>query len=559
MTPVPPVTERPPSSPTGIASRIILRMIRRNDTAASRIASHQQNLRTAGGDRRSRGPMISMYSERSRLIVSGVVWNFLGQGLLLVMAFIATPYIVRRLEADLYGLYALAGFVLSYFAFLEFGLGTAVTKYIAQYLAEDDDEGIVSSFWGGLTWLVTGGLASVLVVSVLAGFIASTLLHVPARLQPTAVAAFRISSLLLCVTMWIGLTAGTLRSLGRFAILNLAFIVAGTAQTAITVALLWMGYSLAEVLWGMLLCQGGLFAWQFGLCLHVLPALKKPRLSLRAMKRLLGFGGVLTIAGIIGPVLTNIEKLFMARLTSVGLLTYYAVPFSLMDRLGLIPSAFGSVLFPSYSYFSSKGPEYNRELHYRGTLYICASYGFFASFFLFLGKPFLEVWMGADFAEKSAPVLGILAIGGMFNAMARPAVTALQGLGKPHIPLTLQCFELVLYVPSAYFLIKGFGLTGAAGAWCIRVVVDALLLHTASCLTLGERPSSYWELLRVVCFPLTACSAAFLTIRIGGDYLMTPVVIAGILGVTSAYAVAVWRLVLDGNTREVMVALWRSA
>jgi O-antigen/teichoic acid export membrane protein len=258
-------------------------------------------------------------------------------------------------------------------------------------------------------------------------------------------------------------------------------------------------------------------------------------------------------------VLTNVEKLFMARLTSVGLLTYYAVPFSLIDRLALIPSAFGAVLFPSYSYFSAKGPEYNRELHYRGTLYICASYGFFASFFLFLGKPFLRAWMGAEFAERSALVLGILAVGGMLNAMARPAVTALQAVGKPHIPLVLQCVELALYVPTAYFLIKGFGMTGAAWAWCLRVSVDALLLHIASCLELGERPCVYWKLLKAVAFPLAACSAAFAAIEIRGVPLVTPLVMAGILVIASAYALVLWRLVLDVHTRERMTAFWKWA
>ena len=109
--------------------------------------------------------------------------------------------------------------------------------------------------------------------------------------------------------------------------------------------------------------------------------------------------------------------------------------------------------------------------------------------------------MGEDFAERSALVLGILAVGGMCNAMARPAITALQGTGKPHIPLILQSAELILYIPSAYFLIKSFGITGAAGAWCLRVAVDALLLHIAACMHLGERPSTYWKLMKVVWLP----------------------------------------------------------
>ncbi|HSB67770.1 MAG TPA: flippase [Candidatus Methylomirabilis sp.] len=491
--------------------------------------------------------------------MSGVLWNFLGQGWLLVVAFLATPYIVRTLEVDLYGLYSLAGFVLSYFAFLEFGLGAAVTKYISQYLAEDNVEGVVTSFWAGLAWLAAGGLACVLVVGLLAEGIASSLLHVPARLQPSAVAAFRISALILCASMLAGLTGGTLRSAGRFGMVNLTSIVTGTAQTALSVGLLWAGYSLAEILWGMLVCQAALLAWQFSLCLHALPVLRKPRLTRGALTRLLGYGGILTLASLIGPVLTNVEKLFMARLTSVGLLTYYAVPFSLIDRLGVIPSAFGAVLFPSYSYFSAKEPERNRELHSRGTLYICASYGFFASFFLLLGTPFLRAWMGAEFADRSAPVLGILAVGGLFNAMARPAITALQGVGKPHIPLLLQGVELLLYIPSAYALIRGFGMIGAAAAWSGRVMVDACLLHLASCLELGEGPRIYWKLLKVAGPPLAACSVAFLAIRMWDVPLLTPTGILGILIIASMYGAAVWRVVLDVQTRERVAALWTGA
>lgn len=503
--------------------------------------------------------MIRVHAEQSRAIVSGVVWNFCGQGCLLVVAFLATPYIVGKLQADLYGLYALAGFVLSYFAFLEFGLGAAVTKFISEHLAQDNEEEIVNAFWGGVTWLALGGLICLSVVATLAEFIASTLLKVPPQLQPTAVLAFRVSSLLLCASMWTGLTAGTLRSVGQFGILNLTTTVAGTVQTALAVGLLWAGYSLAGVLWGMVVCQGGVFAWQFSLCLRFLPALRRPQLSPRAMARLLGYGGVLTVASIMGPILSNVEKLLMARLTSVGLLTYYAVPFSLIDRLGLIPSAFGGVLFPSFSYFSAREPRYNRELHYRGTLYICASYGFFAAFFLSLGKPFLDAWMGAEFAYRSGTVLGILALGGLFNAMARPAVTALQGVGKPHLPLLIQCVELVLYVPSAYWLVRSFGMLGAAEAWCGRVILDALLLHVVSCRELGESMGVYWKLAKSVGAPLGACWLAFLTIGTRGMPLLTPIAFIGIVVVASGYAVAVWRLVLDAPTRERMTALWKWA
>jgi O-antigen/teichoic acid export membrane protein len=485
----------------------------------------------------------------AQVVVSGVVWNFLGQGWLLAIAFLATPYVVRLLSVDLYGLYSLAGFVLSYFAFLEFGLGSAVTKFISQYLAEGNQDGIGDAFWAGLVWLACGGLACVSVMVLFADFIASTLLRVPAQLHSAAVAAFRISSLLICLTMWTGIMTGTLRSIGRFALLNLAAVTTGTLQTALTIGLLWAGHSLAAILWAMACCQAALLGWQFGLCLYLLPILRRPRLSLRALTGLLRYGGILTAASITGPVLTNIEKLFVARLASVSLLTYYAVPFSLIDRLALIPSAFGAALFPSFSYLDTKDPSANRELHYRGTLYICAAYGFFASFFLLLGTKFLDAWMGAEFARQSSSVLAILAVGGLFNAIARPAVTALQGIGKPHIPLIFQCAELVLYIPTAYLLIKSFGMSGAAGAWCLRVIIDALLLHIASSRALGERMASYWRLLRTVSPPLAACSAAFAVLAAQSASLVAPSALIGIPLIASTYAVLVWRRVLDAQTR----------
>jgi O-antigen/teichoic acid export membrane protein len=492
-------------------------------------------------------------------LVSGVLWGFLGHGWGLLLSFLTTPYILRQLGDSLFGIYALSGFVLSYFAFLEFGLGAAATKYIAQHLAENDEPRVAASFWACLLWYLAAGLLCLLLVGGLAGTLVEQPLRIAVPLQRAAAGAIRLSALLFCFSLCTGLTSGTLRALGRFPTVTLTTMVAVTAQTGTMIGALLAGYSLLHAMAGLCLAQAGLFLWQLIHCFRVLPGLRRLRTNRAALGRLLRYGGTLTVAALTGPLLSHLEKVFMTRLTSVGLLTYYAVPFALVERLALIPSAFGAVLFPSYSYYDVKAPELNRELHYRGTLYILAAYGVFAAFLVMLGRPLLAAWLGEEFASRSASVLPILAAGGLLNAAARPAVTALQGIGKPHIPVALHLAESAIYVPFAYQMVQAFGMTGAAWAWCVRVAVDAVALHVASASVLGERGRSYGAMLRSAALPLAFGFSAFGLLRLTAVPLTSPLLATGVLAALAGYGALVWRKTLDQRTRDrICATTWLS-
>ena len=138
------------------------------------------------------------------------------------------------------------------------------------------------------------------------------------------------------------------------------------------------------------------------------------------------------------------------------------------------------MIFPAFSSLQAIGEDdMNRDLSYRSTLYLCFPYAFLALFFLFFGKSFIGAWMGGDFAERSSGILAVLAVAGFINASALPAFTALQGLGKPHIPAIFHVAELIIYLPVSYFCIRRFGGLGAAAAWLMRVSLDAILLSRA--------------------------------------------------------------------------------
>src|SRR5690606_34579224 len=68
------------------------------------------------------------------------------------------------------------------------------------------------------------------------------------------------------------------------------------------------------------------------------------------LRRLLGFGGWLTVSLLAVPVLMYAERLLIGGLRSLTELAYYTVPFEIVARTAVIPSAIALTLFPAFSY-----------------------------------------------------------------------------------------------------------------------------------------------------------------------------------------------------------------
>ncbi len=485
-----------------------------------------------------------------RVLVSGVAFGFFSQIWLGIISFLATPFIVRHMGPEFYGLYALSGFALGYFIFLEFGLGTAATKYAAEALGSGNYKLLAGTVWTSTLMLACCVLVMITAVSFGATWFVSSFLAVPERLRAPAALAIAIASLGFACNILSGPATGVLRSLGQFAKLNMIAAAGGTLQTACTVLLLWRGFSLIAVLTAIAAIQAFIALVQWALCLFLVPELKHPHWDSAVARRLLRFGGFVTAAGLLSPILANIEKIFLARNASLTHLTFYSVPASLVDHLGIIPSAFSSVLFPSFSYLHAQDVEKNKDLHRRGTAYVLIIYGFFAVFLGLLSKPFLAAWMGPEFAQRSSIILSLLVVGGLMNAAARPALNVILGMGRPEIPLYFYCFETVLYIPAAYVLTKNFEVQGAAMAWVVRVSIDAILLHAAAIVLLGGSMAAHLKTLRIFASVLVVPAMILAALCWSGAPLLSPLPVFAVLVALSLYACGAWRLGLDAQARD---------
>src|ERR1700733_11694784 len=76
----------------------------------------------------------------SERFVANVIWNWLGMFSSLGAAFLLTPYMLRRLGDQRYGMWSLTYSLIDYCWLLEMGFRSATLNFVAFYHAKSDQE-----------------------------------------------------------------------------------------------------------------------------------------------------------------------------------------------------------------------------------------------------------------------------------------------------------------------------------------------------------------------------------------------------------------------------------
>lgn len=419
------------------------------------------------------------YSEVSKddssKLVADFVWNLSASGWGVLLALVATPYVVHRLGPESYGVYALLGVLLSYLAFTEIGLGRAVERHGAAALGKGETARLRAYFGAALTLQVVIGLVVALMIAS-AGRWALELFEISSEQRAPAETALKVIAFSFAINLLLGTAQAPLRAHRAFSTLNCISLVAQTVTTALTVGAAWWNPTVVSLVTALAVASA------FRLLLVLLLScrrvgLPKPMVDREILRDLLSFGGALSLSSILSPILAHAEKLLLSALVGTTTLTFYVVPFRVLSKFGLVSGSLARALFPLMSQMEGEG----RQVSMWGTNVRATELLFWllAPVFVGLGVTgdiLLSLWMGAEFAARSAPVLPWL-IGGMFiNLLAWNAVGLIQARGRPVLVAGAYIIEAVLYLPLAWFLMQQHGIVGAAMAWAFRVTLDAGIL-----------------------------------------------------------------------------------
>jgi O-antigen/teichoic acid export membrane protein len=409
-------------------------------------------------------------------LARNTVLNFIGQLLPMVAAIPALPYTIRGLGTERFGVLAIAFVVLGYFALFDFGLGRATTKYVAEALGHGDQNRIPRIIWTSLLFvLLSGSAAGVGLYCTTPVLIAW--IHISPQLLADTTYVFHVLCLSILVALLSASLNGVLEAYQRFDLINLLRIPSSILTYTIPAIVLLSGGGLRAIVVLLLLKNLLVTALQLALCVWIVPEMLNISFDLALAPALFGFGGWIFMTDAVVMLLMYLDRLMVASMVSMSAVTYYAGPYELINRAGIVPSSMVMVLFPAVSCLQATNTDLN-SLTQRAFRYLIVGMGLITAFVIAFAPVILSLWLGQDFLQSTF-VLRVFAIGVFLSSLAWLAGTLLQASGAPRVVTVIHVIQLPFYVATTWAFIKIGGIDGAAVSWSLRMLLSVVFLFEA--------------------------------------------------------------------------------
>ena len=436
---------------------------------------------------------------RTRLLARNVGYNLVGMLLPLIVAVTALPLLIKGLGAERFGVLALSWVVLGYFGVFDFGLGRVVTKMIGEKLGQDRSEEVPAIAWTGLFFLAILGVIMSAALYLLSPLLVLRLLKISVPLQQEALQAFRVlAASVIFIMLTVGLRA-VQEAYQKFAVLNLIRSANGVLSYLAPLALLPFTQTISRYVLMLTGVRALFMAVNAVACAVQFPHSRRAvRLDLRLAKPMFRLGGWMSISNLIGPVMVYFDRFLMGAWISVAAVTFYVTPYEVIIKLLVITSAVVQVLFPAFSMSIGADREKTALLYSRALRVLLLLFSPITLGIVLFARLGLSLWLSPEFAEKSTHVAQWLAIGILLNAPGQIAYILLQAGGRPDLTAKVHIVETPFYLTALFFGVKFFGITGAAAAWALRLLIELFVLLYLVKSKLNLRVQNIGEFSRIV-------------------------------------------------------------
>jgi stage V sporulation protein B len=377
---------------------------------------------------------------------------------------VGTIILARLMLPEEYGLYAIAlipSMMINLFH--DWGIGPAMTKYIAQYRAANKEEDIHDIIVAGLIFKAATGLALTLLSLTIASFIATTIFNRPEATSLIAIASIVIFSESLLTATRYGFTG-----FERMEFSSLTMISYSTIKTVASPLLVLLGYGALGAVLGYTFSflTGGILGlvMLYLILFRKLPKRTNPHKSniTKTLKTMLRFGVPLSIATILEGFLVQFYSFTMVLYCSDIMIGNYKIATNFSVLLTFFTFPIITVLFPAFSKLDPKNDHqlvqtvFTSSVKYTAILLVPATMAV-----IVLSKPMIYTlfsgkWIYAPFFLSLYVIANLLVL---FGGLVKNSFLA--GLGETKMLMKLRLLTLSFGIPLAFILIPTFGIMGA--------------------------------------------------------------------------------------------------
>lgn len=414
-----------------------------------------------------------------------VLANVGGQAVSALVGIFLIPLYLKYLGKEGYGLVALFISIQSLAAILDLGLSTAANREFSRMPAADRDTSAGRDLLRTLEYAYYAtGLALFTFLALSAGWIARNWVQAE-QLDPATIRNCIIIAAATIGFRWPdALYYGTLRGQERQVEMNLLYSsFSGVRAVCTLLVLIFVARSVSsfyvfQLIFGvieiLILRQQ---AWKGVGGLRGGPARFQGQVIRGVWRYALGVSWVSIFA--IG--LKQVDKLFVSRLLPIEQLGFYTTAAMAGMALGKISSPVQAAIFPRLSKLYAREDKAGLVSLFDSSAQLfaflsCAG----AAGLMFFAREILFAWTRShELADAAAMTLSITALAMMFNGMMSAPFSLILASGHTRISLYMNGLGLLCLGPATYFLVKAYGMTGAATAWLIFNVIYYLVAPAA--------------------------------------------------------------------------------
>lgn len=410
-----------------------------------------------------------------RKILHGSASNMLRVMLSLLVSLLLPPFLVHRMSTAEYSAWVLIMQMSAYVGLLDLGLQTAVGKFVAEYDAIDDRTTCAQILSTSFAILAAAAMLGAVVIGILAWRVPQLFHQMPTVLIGSVRQGLLAVGLSVAFALPFGAFMAAFTGLQEYSFPTVLATVSRLLSATVIVAILLAHGTLVQLAlvmagFNIVTAVMQFFGWRR----YVRERVDfSPTFFDRATAvRLIKYAGILSLWTLSGLLVSGLDILIVGHYDykNTG---FYAIASSVTNfMLTIIGSVFGPLLPAVSSLQAGSTASHIGDLLARVTRYCTLLLCLLGLPIFFGGYPLLSLWVGHNYAARSALYLEVLVVGNVLRQLTYPYALVVVATGRQHLATIAAIAEAVVNVVVSIVLVQKIGAVGVA----IGTLVGSLVI-----------------------------------------------------------------------------------
>jgi O-antigen/teichoic acid export membrane protein len=383
----------------------------------------------------------------------------------MLVALVLPPLLVHRMQPAEYSAWVLILQTSAYINLLDLGLQTAIGKFVAEYDASGDRSASSRTLSSSFAILCVSAFVGAVAIAIVAWRVPQLFHQMPAALIGDVREGILVVGLSAVLALPFGAFLAAFTGLQRYGFPTALAMSSRVLSAAALAGLLLMHGRLVQLAWligvfNVATAFGQFLGWRRYARESVGFSFKL--VDRESALRLVKYGSVLSIWTIATLLVSGLDMVIVGHydFKNTG---YYGIASAVTNfMLLVIGSLFGPLLPAVSSLQSGRTPGQIGEMVIKATRYCGLLLCMIGLPLVFGAYPLLKLWVGNDYAIRSALFLQVLVLGNAIRQIGYPYSLVVIATGKQHLATIAGVAEAVVNVSLSIYLVQRIGAVGVA-------------------------------------------------------------------------------------------------